>query len=123
MIDSKDLRIGNYLQRASGDIFQVSARDILLISEWDANVRLLPNPVELTEHWIYVFGFEKEEECDEGGVNDFRYVLHKNNHTLSLTSNWDSEDVVYVNYNQGGVDVFYVHQLQNLFYYLTGKEL
>ena len=68
-------------------------------------------------------GFFKDEDCDESGVIDYRYELQLLNKGLSFTSNWNTEDDIYVNYSQGGVDVFYLHQLQNLYFAITNEEL
>jgi hypothetical protein len=78
-------------------------------------------PIPLTEDWLKRFGFEKDEEYDEGGLVDYRMMLMW--HSLEFVSFWNSEDLKGVNQPQTGVDVEYVHQLQNLYFALTGEEL
>ena len=46
MIDAKELRIGNWIERLGGSQFQITPKDILRISEMPAN--LTPNPIPLT---------------------------------------------------------------------------
>lgn len=74
-------------------------------------------PIPLTEEWLIRFGFEKWQ-TDDGVHND--YFIHKDFFPESF--------VFYLPYHSlniyvGGVTVEYVHQMQNLFFALTGKEL
>ena len=79
-------------------------------------------PILLTEQWLLDFGFE-----DEGGDD---YVLTKGENALLLTVEKDSISVsliyLYGTYNSEYIflkDILYVHQLQNLYFALTQKEL
>ena len=70
-------------------------------------------PITLTEEWLLKFGFEKDGEdliLDTNlfllvSYNDDEFVHLKSNHLETITS------------------VKYVHQLQNLYFALTGEEL
>jgi hypothetical protein len=120
---ANELRIGNWIRTSKEE----QAVDVLCDSLSTINQHCITYdmvaPIQLTEQWLIRFGFEKDEEFDEGGIVDYRYFLHKRNFTLSFTSNFSTEDFIYVNYNQGGVDCFFIHQLQNLYFALTGEEL
>jgi hypothetical protein len=56
--EANQLRIGNYLQRLDDSIFQVTAQDILTISEWGKNDQLLPKFIPLSEEVLMRLGFE-----------------------------------------------------------------
>ncbi|WP_185246654.1 hypothetical protein [Chryseobacterium bernardetii] len=74
------------------------------------------SPIELTEQWLIKFGFEdKYLTIDKKISSDF---------TMSLIP--DKEDGYYFMPHailKWGVDLKYVHQLQNLYFALTGEEL
>lgn len=126
-----DLRIGNILRD------KISKTELKVIELTEKNIGAYVidrskfplkegwefEPIPLTEEILLKCGFVKNEEHDEGGLIDFRYELNLLNKSISFTSNWNIEDCIYVNITQCGVDVFYLHQLQNLYFALTGEEL
>ena len=80
------------------------------------------SPISLTEEWLLKFGFEicgygevhsmcftgyrvKNSIWDVYAVSNGEFVLHKNTKETSITN------------------IKYVHQLQNLYFSLTGEEL
>lgn len=66
------------------------------------------NPIPITEEWLLRFGFQRESL--------------KSSWTLNDEEIWDDlpigRKIIYQN-----TPVYYVHQLQNLYYALTGNEL
>ena len=120
-----ELRIGNWVKMKKSDPienYQISA--ILEKGVNSGSVGMLYEiiePIPLTEEWLERFGFEKDEEYDEGGLVDYRMTLMKG--SLEFVSFWNSEQLTGVNQPQTGIDVEYVHQLQNLYFALTGQEL
>lgn len=72
------------------------------------------NPIPLTEEWLIKFGFEKTKgyvfKIDKFSLFDHNY--DQGNLFLKL----NSQNVPLIN-------IKYVHQLQNLYFALTGKEL
>lgn len=113
---ASELRLGNYVYDNLGGLLKIKG-----IST-ESDLRHI-KPIPLTEEILLKCGFVKDEEYDEGGLIDFRYELNLLNKSISFTSNWNTEDCFYVNLTQCGVDVFYLHQLQNLYFALTGEEL
>ncbi len=110
-----ELRIGNWVMYSSK--IQVNENKIReCVDHPDRFV-----PITITEEWLERFGFEKDEEYDEGGLVDYRWILM--NGSLEFVSFWNSEEITGVNQPQTGVDVEYVHTLQNLYFALTGQEL
>ena len=124
MIDSKDLRIGNYMQREDGSIFKVDANDIKIISEWKNPFAPLPSPIPLNVHLIESFLFKKI-------YNQYQFGWYMEVQDRVLC--WCHSDTISLEFKPTQCDIYdntlfdfkceYVHQLQNLFYSLTGKEL
>lgn len=71
-------------------------------------------PIELHEGWLEKFGFEKYNECFykieiKRGYSDGWYLSHDNELTKSMAEFF--------------VRLKYVHELQNFWFALTGREL
>ena len=110
MIKPQEIRIGNYYQGASrGNIEIVTWQTLRDLSEGKLN--LLPIP--LTEEILLKFGFEKTANPRELKYDDYSILL------------LDEIRFVICNYmeNPPSVKVSTLHQLQNLFFSLTGEEL
>ena len=117
-----DLRIGNLVQYSNderifvnliGKTLKVTAADILSI--YDDNIPV--EPILLTEEWLKKFEFVKvgnhyEKNC----FNIYKYK-YKDEVEIELRNDEDGElFVIELRYN-------YVHQLQNLYFAVTGEEL
>jgi hypothetical protein len=113
-LEAKDLRIGNYVQvylepQISEWIdHEISVKDIAKIIQ-----RPLAHgykPIPLTEEWLVRFGFEKHKTTDiyptyaKGLINV-------------------NDGLVWVINNGFLNHIKHVHQLQNLYFALTGREL
>lgn len=80
-----------------------------------------PEPLPLTEEWLMKFGFKKQEDGDD--VDDVHwYEITTNGITLVQGDKKGYLDVFLLDHEEG-VRVQYVHQLQNLYFALTGEEL
>ena len=82
------------------------------------------SPIPLTEEWLLNFGFELTN--DEGDVKYYDFI---NNSDYSIVFD-HSEIALHYNAKSGYYCIMYddtklqkVHQLQNLYFALTGKEL
>jgi hypothetical protein len=111
-IKAEELRIGNFFYPdVDGDAYaKITAKDILeLYSDpIDDYYKALP----LTEEWLIKFGFKKNSDNGDLKGNDC-YYTHKNfKRCISLP-----------NFIYDGIKIKYVHQLQNLYFALTGEEL
>jgi hypothetical protein len=133
-----DLRIGNWIN------VKCVAPELKGIDGWDAQPANIYNiqgllkgdpdfmyePIPLTEEWLLKLGFEKD------GFNAFNksIALHKRQYKVLCFSgdylflreaNTDlrHEDSLCTLWNKDIKKQFYVHELQNLYYALTGKEL
>jgi hypothetical protein len=120
-MNASELRIGNFILNGAEKIITVSSETII-----DVILKYIGAlPIILTDDWLIKFGFKKAIgyyiECSPGnnleiGFNNdtsetqwYCYFRNKNN---------DTDDFVLLR-----KDLKYVHQLQNLHFSLTGKEL
>lgn len=97
---ASELRIGNYVK----DPYNNTIR--LVSVDKDAS---MIRPIPLTEEWLLKFGFEKSGDHYNKWVDDVRAFILLNDFTLC--------DI------DLKVEIKYVHQLQNLYFALTGKEI
>ena len=116
-----ELRIGNLVnyQTAEGDILvaRIDWQDLKWISKDEKGFNIAHSAIPLTEEWLLKFGFEEYEFEDEifGYVlNDFGYV---NEFQFRIRIFIDFEGILIQK------PIKFVHQLQNLYFALTGEEL
>jgi hypothetical protein len=115
-MEAKELRIGNIF--GFGEmIHEATHWDIrnLRVQELKGENSLTYKPVPLTEEWLLKFGFETSKWDDN---NSLRKMIGSNDYTIVFYSN----DICEI----GGVitkKIEFVHQLQNLYFALTGEEL
>ncbi len=98
--------------------FPESAHSIGLQREYHSYNQLsqFVEPIPLTEEWLFEFGFEKKENnwkqlCI---CNDWTYIYWERLAGVELSVNKYSVMLTHIKY---------VHQLQNLYFALTGEEL
>ena len=118
---ANELRIGNYLAASDGILCEVIAIEldgyktkpvnpIQSIPVFQIGDIIKPRlPIPLTEEWLIKFGFESS--CDDGYSCDWDYKKI----TICEQESF-IEDTT-------GVEIKHVHQLQNLYFALTGEEL
>ena len=117
---ASELRIGNYVYH------EVWKNDIPLgifnIANFEAGLESI-KPIPLTEEWLLRFGFELKEEFYQEGLLD-TFMFHKDNIVDVEFSDNHKKLYWYDNYSSiYHQDILYVHQLQNLYFALTGEEL
>ncbi len=122
MIQSTELRLGNLLQSGKG-IYKVisislheSLMEIITISD-DGFVIPYPTiykPIPITEEWLLKLGFSIEDNESYQLDTDLGFCIWGR---IGQSFN------VYVNSDSIGNEKEYVHELQNLYFALTGKEL
>lgn len=118
MITPQELRIGNLVYiPGTGQTLPITAINMDLGIIVNRSLRMLPfnelEPIELTEEWLLQFGFKKNSEYIVGaGIcwyfkhPYYKYKLSESFRLMLL-----------------GIDLKHVHQLQNLYFALTGEEL
>lgn len=116
-MEVKELRIGN-LVNYLGKEYEVSAigtrNDVIGLKGRPLTAMNLVNEIVLTEDWLIALGFEQSNENKD-------WMIKGN---ITLTKNGTS--VCFGNCGQWvnlRINCKYVHQLQNLYFALTGKEL
>jgi hypothetical protein len=131
MIKSNELRVGNLLQIAAvGETrpIQVTAETIARVERFKELSDIILEPIPLTEEWLLKFGFVKGETSDFGislkrvpdySINDFRIMLSDSVYHY-IRKAWDGGSS---QENESLAEIKYVHQLQNLYFALTGEEL
>lgn len=107
---ANDLRIGNWVFDIDSQSFK-KIHGFFLENKEHYGLK----PIKLTEGWLINYGFD--------------YFKSNNSYQLDVDlgfSIWgriESGFNVYVNSDSCGQTIKYVHQLQNLYFALTGKEL
>ena len=109
---AKELRIGNYYMCAGNHEIVVRKVKVIqlnkfgFLSDIDGTNYEICKPVILTKEWLDKFNWN--------GYN-----------SLHFNSNFeiDKQGRLYCSGNYKGVNINYVHQLQNLYFALTGGEL
>ena len=118
---ANELRIGNYLE-----IDQYPNDRVIVQIEKGADIdqclKLNPKPIPLTEEWLLKFGFEFLS--NELGVNFYQIQVGIDFIVFSKEGHWSissGKSAWYMDRNFKSPK--YAHQLQNLYFALTGKEL
>lgn len=107
MIKANELRIGNLIYNTKGNVSEVNIEALAYILKEPHHQC---KPIPLTEEWLLKFRFEKD-----GGIFHNEIVLYENTKRFSYNANYFEHDNL--------IDIKYVHQLQNLYFALTGEEL
>jgi hypothetical protein len=136
-----ELRIGNYVHidyplGEDGKLIKISPFHLTEMLQCEiAETKHNYIPIPLTEEWLLKFGFEKEESKPSTKHHNY-FSKYISDYKYCFTYAEFREDFgVYIEYtdssdpNDDGIKypfcfgIKYVHQLQNLFYSLTGTEL
>lgn len=116
MINANELRIGNWLNVIKVSPVQITADHIKSIAEGDADYSAIP----LTPDILQKAGFVQISDYDPEGPT------HRMNSSIGVIDVSYGYSMVDVVQNIGRVrhnKIKYLHQLQNLYFALTGEEL
>ena len=109
-MEAKELRIGNYVYLELGlpslAVHEVKAADFVAID--DERVQ----PIPLTKEWLEKFGFSTHNYHD--GVLIF---------IKDKLEFWEQQVEIWLENPEIKAEIKYIHQLQNLYFALTGEEL
>lgn len=135
-MESKELRIGNYINFGStvSEVLGITVTDVMFkysTGSEEKYAKLISEgiqPIPLTEEWLIKFGFvstdNQKYNPEDEFAEQFYYELEDSGvkHRELICFPRHGWTVTLGNY--GGEREFkYVHQIQNLFFALTGKEL
>ena len=118
----RELRIGNLVLNEDGLIHQVDGVNSLGVTSRQPNIKEpfenahvdRYKPIPLTEEWLVRLGFVGSHSLYK--IDDGKFYFSINIQTR----------VAYINDGEGyegAAKILYVHQLQNLYFALTGQEL
>lgn len=120
-MEAREFRLGNYFMSNIVQQIGIEHLEFLLNENFDHSVM---KPIPITEEWLLKFGFFKMITKDGGYIKPI-------NSTFSIDSDdflFDLKHKQYIFYTLDlltyhGKEINYVHELQNLYYALTGEEL
>jgi hypothetical protein len=113
-----ELRIGNYVYNGGieSSVAYLLPNDIICnVADFNGSLNGEVTPIPLTEEWLLKFGFGKDDFCGA-------YVRYDSNR-LSITHDVKNNTFLADIVKYLRVFTRYVHQLQNLYFALTGEEL
>lgn len=114
-IKVNEIRVGNRI-KIDGVIVTVDERTIFDFNH-DGRIK---EPIELTEQVLLKCGFEKQQldrqTYFELKVNNTRFITDDNGKVRIGVQGFSQHEYLLL-------ELEYLHQLQNVYYYLTGKEL
>ena len=132
-MDVRGLRIGNLIQIKTSKSIIISEVKALDITKDECLINnespIIYEPVPLTKIRLAYYGFDlvKPKECvDENTGQPYyidRYKLKHASGVYIIAELYDDELAVYINGARESIELYYVHQLQNLYYALSGEEL
>ena len=125
-MDVKELRIGNYVNHTDNE--DTWLMEVITVSAEGCHTEcngifdfIEPNllePIPLTEEWLVKFGFEIDFYGGQGNVTYYakkgKFKLYSIEDDKSYQYDWTKNMFTMIKH---------VHQLQNLYYSLTQKEL
>lgn len=121
-MEAKELRIGNCVM-CDGKIISLRSRDIYHVDKSGLKV----SPVPLTEDRLIDFGFVKMDNKDGLVISVGGYELYVVQNgfsgTLDKEPSWFCSVATGYGSQPMSLVKMYVHEIQNLYFALTGKEL
>jgi|GEM_PF-5970587 len=121
----RSLSIGNYLKR-NGIVVTIDARSIFDIWNDEGINKLGYESIAITMEWIESFGFVFEELGDEPTLEEQSYrkaIRGYGSKAFEIEFN-RFENAFTLDFITGElINYKYVHELQNLYYFLIGSEL
>ena len=124
MIQANELRVGNWLQRVVQLNFadykepKYAQVDTIMIRDcMHYRDNWAFEPIPLTPEILEKAGFHKHNNA--WVMTDF----NENNYTKDYFTIWDYDGIYNLNTTQFPVEIKHLHQLQNLYFALTGDEL
>jgi hypothetical protein len=108
-----ELRIGNWVQfKYTETPVRITLGDF--VREYKDEHLDDYEPIPLTEEWLVKFGFEKDD-----GIWEHKELMW----SCEISGDDDSFNFKRLGLDIPCIGIFYVHQLQNLYFALTGQEL
>lgn len=111
-MEAKDLRIGNLISHFD-EPKEITVKDLVWIDAFPERVDECYKPITINENWLLKFGFEKKSGSE---FKNDRFIYRFKQKDLIIEG---------FEYDYNGILCYheYVHQLQNLYFALSGEEL
>jgi len=122
-MEAKEFRLGNYAKDQFDQLITVSAidyKDCLDNEIGDIPVYVL-QPIPLTEEWLLKFGFSCSFISDPQERGATKGYFKEEIRIIQI--NEDIEEFIIGGHDFPIKDLKYVHQIQNIYFSLTGQEL
>jgi hypothetical protein len=131
-MEAKELRIGNLVNEKWWDttIGEYEYSLVIVSAIYPTHIRCQDDhaydfedcqPIPLTEEWLFELGFKKEGES-----NFYKKNINQKGRiwiNIRVDGGVGCEIGTLAGYSAGFVDCKHIHQLQNLYFALTGEEL
>jgi len=113
MIQAKELRIGNYLDAAGETEIVTEIYEDYFYTKSCKSTWALIKPIPITKEWLIDFGCQY--------IDDHEYIIKDD---LILENEYTDKGVWnFCTEHSWITEIKYIHQLQNLYFAITGKEL
>ena len=116
-LKASDLRVGNVVF-VGNELFPTGWRELTIEDGGDIDNAPFYKPIPLTEEWLVKMGFIKELNAHKTHTLYIKEPL-----SLNQKEGYYSVALHYITVYPLLVELRYVHELQNLFFALTGTEL
>ena len=112
-----ELRIGNLFQDVYNQVNEVTAGTLMYLRDADDEQAKNVKPIPLSDQWLSKFGFIETEKMYIIKHGVIKYILTEDHHgfVFGIVNNFNIEWFSW--------EIKYVHQLQNLYFSITGEEL
>ena len=110
-ITAKELRIGNFILNAKGNLLEVTSDDISIIDYGESLVKPMPMSIDL----LFSFGFSEIKWYEKYMKNENTVIFDYDNNSWIFYPFFDCIG--------NGIKFSYAHQLQNLWFSINNEEL
>ena len=119
-MDANELRLGNYVIGISNtpEVIELISKDEVDTDLHDCLKITLADPIPLTEEWLLKLGFVRNSNTGISYTLDSYPQIDFYSDSIEIITHCeDGENPIIIEH------IKHVHQLQNLYFALTGKEL
>ena len=116
-MEAKELRIGNFINHNNGFFVGPFTVNSIHISDLERDNAYAKEyePIPLTEEWLVTLGFEYRTDTGFDGWYS-NPILGESIRIFEVENKW-------YKYSSAHIVIKHVHQIQNLYFALTGEEL
>lgn len=123
-MNANELRIGSFVHHPlTKDNFQINHNNL---NDFAKNF-VTYKPIPVTEEWLLKFGFKHQNKYDlESNLyskklkSEYYFTIYSKTETLDFKTKFIGWKVLNTGFD---IKIDFVHQLQNLYFALTGEEL